>query len=104
MVARPVTKKEVATSEKAKAALKLEWDRLRGIKCWDESIVRPWADVANEARRKGEKCHVGRIFAICVEKNSELAPDNPSRKFKGRVVFHGNDVRDENWDLRCFKN
>jgi hypothetical protein len=103
MVARPVTKKEIAGNEKARKALDVEWNRLRSIKCWDESIVRPWAEVAEEARRKGEKCHVGRIFAIRVEKNSELSPDNPARKFKGRVVFRGNDVRDENWDVAMFQ-
>ena len=46
---------------------------------------------------------MGRIFAICVEKNAELPPDNPARKFKGRVVFQGNQVRDHNWDVALFQ-
>ncbi len=36
---------------------------------------------------------------FCVEKGSELAVDNPARKSKGRAVFQGNDVRDENSNI-----
>ena len=45
--------------------------------------------MSNEAIAKGETAHVGRIFDICVEKNSELPESDPNRKFKGRVVFEG---------------
>ena len=79
-----------------------EWDALRKAGCWDETRVREWADVADDARRKGTKTHVGRIFDICVEKGSELPPGDPNRKFKGRVVFQGNDVKDENYDYALF--
>jgi hypothetical protein len=100
-VARPVTKKEAKANPKAMAALDKEWDKLRKQVCWDESRVREWADVSAEAKRKGTKVHVGRVFDICVEKNSELPPDNPNRKFKGRVVFEGCYVKDEsnNWAI-----
>ena len=47
--------------------------------------------------------HFGRIFAICVEKNSEFPEGDPARKFKGRVVFQGNNVRDQNWDAALFQ-
>ena len=98
-----MSKKEIQTNPKANAALVKEWDALRKAGCWDESRVREWSDVANDARRNDSKTHVGRIFEICVEKNSELAPDNPARKFKGRVVFQGNQVKDENWDVALFQ-
>ena len=42
-----------------------------------------------------ETALVGRIFDICVEKNSELPESDPNRKFKGRVVFEGCHVKDE---------
>ena len=48
--------------------------------------------------------HVGIIFEICVEKGSELDPSDPQRKYKGRVVFRGNDVRDQNNDWAIFNN
>ena len=102
-VARPVNKTEIRQNPKADAALVKEWNALRKAKVWDESKVREWSDVAREARITGVKAHVGRIFEICVEKNSELAPDNPARKFKGRVVFQGNQVLDESLDVALFQ-
>ena len=96
MAARSVNKAEIRSNPKAQAALAKEWDNLRKAGCWDETRVREWATVAREARDKNVKAHVGRIFEICVEKNSELAPTDPARKYKGRVVFQGNQVYDEN--------
>ena len=53
------------------------------------------------ARPKGEKANVGLIFGIVVEKNHELPETDPARKYKGRAVFQGNNVRDEdgNWAI-----
>jgi hypothetical protein len=103
LVARPVSKAEVKTNPKAQEALQKEWDRLRMAGCWDESKVVEWGSVSKAARESGTKLHVGRIFAICVEKGSELPEGNPNRKFKGRVVFQGNQVYDENWDAALFQ-
>ena len=49
--------------------------------------------------KTGAVRHVGRIFDICVEKKSELPESDPNRKFKGRFVFEGCHVKDEdnNW-------
>ena len=43
------------------------------------------------------------MFDICVEKNAELAEKDPRRKFKGRVVFSGDRVKDQNWDHAMFQ-
>jgi hypothetical protein len=72
LVARTVGKAERMSNPRAKAALQSEWDKLRRQGVWDETRVRPWAEVAAEARKEGRTVHVGRIFEICVEKNSEL--------------------------------
>ena len=37
-----------------------------------------------------------------MEKNSELPDGHPDKKFKGRVVFQGNNVKDENWEVAMF--
>jgi hypothetical protein len=103
LVARPVNKAEVRVTPAAQVALQKEWDKLRAAGCWDESGVREWADVAAEARKKNTKAHVGMIFDICVEKGSELPKGAPGRKFKGRVVFQGNNVQDENWNAALFQ-
>ena len=55
------------------------------------------------AHKKGEDVHIAPIFDICVEKNSELAEDNPQRKYKGRVVLGGNNVKDQNWEAAMFQ-
>ena len=76
--------------ERTPAALeaqKAEWDRLWKKKVWDASTVAEWSDVAAEARHAGEEIHMGRLFGLCVEKNSELPPADLRRKFKYRVVF-----------------
>mgnify|MGYP002176408590 FL=1 len=93
------------SNPKAQAAVRLEWDRLRQKRCWseDKEHVREWKDVAAEARRNGTTVHVGRLCCLCVEKGSELKADDPRRKFKGRVVFLGNNVKDQNWDYAVFQ-
>ena len=102
-VARPVGKAEIRSTPAAQEALLKEWTKLRQAGCWDESKVREWSDVASEARRNSTTMHVGLIFEICVEKGSELAPGDPNRKYKGRVVFQGNNVKDENWNTALFQ-
>ena len=97
-VARPVVGKEKLNNPKAKEALDKEWSRLRQIPTWDEDGVREWSEVQ---KLPGQQ-HVGAVFDICVEKNSELDISNPSRKYKGRVVFQGNKVFDQNWDVAMF--
>ena len=100
-VARPVTKREARSNQKAMQALDKEWNKLASQGCWDLSTVEEWSVVAERARKTGEKVHIGRIFDICVEKNYELHEDDPNRKFKGRVVFAGCFVKDErnNWAI-----
>ena len=86
-VARPVNRQERMSNPKALAAIKKEWDRLRDIKCWDESRPAEWSDISRWYRDKALEAHVGRIFDILVEKGSELSEDDPARKYKGRVAF-----------------
>ena len=110
-VARPVRADEIRSSAAARAAMDREFDALRFKKhpalsvpgCWDESAVQERDAVKARARREGRTVHFGTIFGICVEKGSELAPGDSNRKFKGRFVFRGNDVRDQNWEAAMFQ-
>jgi hypothetical protein len=104
LVARPVKAKEIASDAAAKAAMDAEWASLRAMKTWEEDKVREWSDVRDEARRTNTRNHVGMVFGICVEKGSELPRGNPSRKFKGRCVFRGNAVRDEDHYAAVFQD
>ena len=101
-VARLVSRDEVARNPKAKAALDAEWERPRVKGTWDEVRVQECQKVVSEANRKGETVRLGRIFEACYEKGSELEEWNPLRKFKGRTVFEGNNVRDQNSDHALF--
>ena len=94
-VARLVPKEEFARNPKAQAALDLEWNKLLKKGTWDESRVKECREICKEARDRNEKVHLGRIFETCYEKGSELPEGDLMRKFKGRTVFQGNNVRDE---------
>jgi hypothetical protein len=104
IVARPVKPKELKLNKKVLAAMDKEWSALREVGAWDEKKVREWADVREEAKKKGIRMHVGMVFGICVEKGSELPEGSPGRKYKGRVVFRGSDVRDESHYLATFQD
>ena len=58
--------------------------------------------MSREAIKNKTKVHVGKIFEICVEKGSEISLGDPMRKFKGRTVFQGNNVKDEAADVALF--
>ena len=80
-----------------------EWNNLTNKGAWDYSTVREWDDVSREAIKNKTKVHVGKIFEICVEKGSELPLGDPIRKFKGRTVFQGNNVKDEAANMEAGK-
>ena len=104
MFARPVTRKEVRSNNEATQKVQEEWDKLRVAGAWDEKRVREWADVAREARQANKTVHVGRIFDLCVEKNFELPEGSNDRRFKGRCVFQGNNVWDQDCDTAFFQD
>ena len=108
LVARPVGKHELNREPLARASVDKEWKRLRDKHVWDEDHPREWDDVRAEAKRKGIDVHMGYLFDICVEKNSELADvngvRNPLRKYKGRVVFQGNRVVNQYYDQAIFQD
>ena len=88
-VARPVKPSEIATNPKARAAVEDEWKKLRAINKWLEGTVCEYDDVRTGALKKNVEVYFGRVFALCHEKHSE---DPTKSKYKGRVVFQGNQV------------
>ena len=102
LVARVVSQAEIARTPEAKAAMDKEWQKLVDKSCWLEKKVREYRDVAREAKAKEAKAHFGRIFEICSQKGSELPKRHPEQKWKGRSVFQGNKVSDENNDHAIF--
>ena len=102
LVARPVNRKEIKSNPKAQEALDIEWNKLVKKTAWLYDTVSEWHDISQKAKKSGNKVHVGKVFEICVEKGSELPITSKLRKFKGRTVFQGNNVRDENADVALF--
>ena len=72
-VARPVGKAEIVKTPDAKRAMAKEWTRLRDKRVWIEEETREWDEVRAEAKRLGHDVHLGYLFGICVQKNSEFA-------------------------------
>ena len=87
---------------KANAAIQQEWDRLRARGAWGEDHPREWSDVAYEARTTGVEVHYGMICGFVVEENTDLPVGDARRKFKGRVVCQGNNVKHQNWEAAVF--
>ena len=89
-VARPVGKAEIKAQPKAQEAFQKEWDRLKEKGTWrtgPNDGVRARRDVAREARAEGREVHLGMLYALCVEKGSELAPELRKFKATGRVPW-----------------
>ena len=67
-------------------------------------IILVAVEVAEEAKAKGETIHVGSMHGMVMEKGSELQVTDPERYYKGRVVFLGDDVRDQNGNVAVFED
>ena len=81
-----------------------EWKGLWDQEVFDFSTTREYDDVVKEAKRKGEKVHMARVHGLIYEKNYQLKEDDPARKFKGRGVFLGDQVKDQNMEAALFQD
>ena len=98
-VAKDIPRREWMANEEARQAVNKEWARLKakrtGLEPNSIDEVVYLADIIRRSKESGKQVHIGRLFDICALKGSELADGNPNKKHKGRVVFGGNNVRDE---------
>ena len=104
MVSRPVGRAEIESNPKAKEAMKKEWRGLHDQEVFDFTVVREYDDVVAEAKKNSTEIHMARVHGICVEKNYQLPEGNPSRKFKGRGVLLGNQVKNQHWEAAFFQD
>ena len=81
----------------------IEWKDLESRQVWKWEELIDWHAVRKEAVAKGEEAHLGFLFGLMVENGSEFPEGDPRRYFKYRVVFRGNDVKDQNWDVALFQ-
>ena len=78
---------------KAAEAPEAEWKKLEDKRAWEFDKVRSKRAVMSEARKKGDTVHFGSLMDLCFEKHSEQSAEN--RKYKGRAVFRGDQVKDQ---------
>ena len=83
-----------------KKAVDKEWQKLIDKTAWDYDSVRPKADVIAESKRMKKKAHFGSLMDLCHEKHSELKL--LIKLYKGRVVFRGDQTRDEDGFFAVF--
>ena len=77
----------------AKAAVQKEWNRVLEKKTWrvpeKPEDVEFYDQVIRRPKSTGRPIRLGRLFDIGVLKGSELPEGHVNRKYKGRVVFGG---------------
>ena len=103
LVARPVGRKEMLSDPEALESMMKEWKGQWSAGVYDFKVVREYDDVLKEASNKGEEIHMARVHGICVEKHSELPKEDKRRKFKGRGVLLGNQVKNQNLEAAFFQ-
>ena len=103
LVSRPVGRKEMLSDPEALESMMKEWKGQWTAEVYDFKMVREYDDVVREAN-KGEEIHMARVHGICVEKHSELPKDDKRRKFKGRGVLLGNQVKNQNFEAALFQD
>ena len=84
----------------AKAAVVKEWEELEKVPAWKKAKVRNKFDVIDEAREEGKKVHFASLMDLCQLKNAEL--ESKHQKYKGRVVFRGDIVKDDSGSYAVF--
>ena len=71
---------------------------------FDLSVIREYHDVVREAKQKSVGVHMARAHGIVVEKHSELSEEDPRRKYKGRGVVLGNQIKNQTSDAALFQD
>ena len=104
MVTRPVNRKELLSNPKAMEAFMKEWKGLWDQGVFDFSVVREYDDVVAEAKAKKQQVHMARVHGLIYEKNFQLKESDPARKFKGRGVLLGDQVKDQNMEAALFQD
>ena len=104
VVSRPVSRAEILSNKKAMQSMLDEWGGLWDEETFDGSWLREYDEIVATSKKKGEEVHLARVHGICVEKNYQLPDDDPKRKFKGRGVLLGDQVKNQNFEAALFQD
>ena len=86
----------------ARQAVDKEWKKLNDKRAWPYDTVREDAKLVAEAKADNETIHFGELMRLCHVKHSELDAALTLRSYKGRIVFRGDNVKDESGFLAVF--
>ena len=104
-VARPVGKKEQENVPAARGACTMEWSKLMEKGVWEMMSVREWEDVAKEAKLvKDYDTSWLVVHDLCRERSLSCLRAILPENIKGRVVFLGDQVTDQNWEAAIFQD
>ncbi|MHC4952052.1 MAG: integrase catalytic domain-containing protein, partial [Planctomycetota bacterium] len=96
----PVNIQKARKIPAAREALEKEWRKLETKKAWDVTKVQPKAKVIRDAKARGVHAHFGSLMDLCHIKNSQMGEEFWS--YKGRIVFRGDQTKDEDGYLAVF--
>ena len=103
MVTRLLDRKEMLANPKAVAAVRKEANGLAAGGTWLPETVQEVNQLKQHARATGEKVVIGQAMTICSEKYAELE-DESLHELKGRIVFRGDNARDEDGALAVYQD
>ena len=83
--------------------MKKEWKGPIDQGVFHLSVIREHHDV-REAKQKNEEVHMAKAHGIIVEKHSQLSEEDPRRKYKGRGVVLGNQIRNQTLDAALLQD
>ena len=100
---RTVKKGEYENDPEAMKAYWKEWNNLEKKETWRMCTLSEWSEVRDEAKKNGKECHLGYLFGFMAIKGDEFPPGDIRRKWKYRIVFQGNAVKDQDWEVALFQ-
>ena len=92
LVTRNLAKSEWLKDARGLEAVQAEGLGLRANNTWSDESVRPLWQLKQECRTTGRRVQIAELLTLCGVKHFELHPTQ--HKYKGRVVFRGDQVRD----------
>ena len=101
-VTRLLSRQEAMSNPAAKAKIREEAEGLVAKNTWDLSTVTEREKLIADAKKGGVKIHLGQLMSICSEKFAELAEH--LRVLKGRIVFRGDIVKDQEGAAAVFQD
>ena len=101
-VAEPINMSDALRIPAAREAIHKEWDKLAAQRCWLLESVTEQDEVRAAAIKSRKPVHFGHITPLCVRMHSELAEQ--FHTYKGRVVFRGDNVRDQDDNHAVFQD